>query len=43
MSAEVGAVVKNPGGKLNIALVYPNTYFVGMLKRRAITQRPKLR
>lgn len=30
MSAEVGAVVKNPGGKLNIALVYPNSYFVGM-------------
>lgn len=30
MSAEVGAVVKNPGGKLNIALIYPNTYFVGM-------------
>lgn len=30
MSDEKGAVRKDPGGKLNIALVYPNTYFVGM-------------
>lgn len=30
MSAEIGAVVKKPGGKFSIALVYPNTYFVGM-------------
>lgn len=30
MSAETGAVRKNPGGKLGIALVYPNTYYVGM-------------
>lgn len=29
-SSEHGAVRKDPGGKLNIALVYPNTYFVGM-------------
>ena len=27
---EKGAVSKDPGGRLNIALVYPNTYFVGM-------------
>jgi radical SAM superfamily enzyme YgiQ (UPF0313 family) len=27
---EKGAVRKEPGGRLNIALVYPNTYFVGM-------------
>jgi radical SAM superfamily enzyme YgiQ (UPF0313 family) len=27
---EAGAVRKDPGGRLNIALVYPNTYFVGM-------------
>jgi radical SAM superfamily enzyme YgiQ (UPF0313 family) len=27
---EKGAVRKDPGGRLNIALVYPNTYFVGM-------------
>lgn len=30
MSDEKGAVRKDPGGKLNVALVYPNTYFVGM-------------
>ncbi len=30
MSDEKGPVVKDPGGKLNIALVYPNTYWVGM-------------
>jgi radical SAM superfamily enzyme YgiQ (UPF0313 family) len=27
---EEGAVRKDPGGRLNIALIYPNTYFVGM-------------
>jgi radical SAM superfamily enzyme YgiQ (UPF0313 family) len=27
---ETGAVRKEPGGRLNIALVYPNTYWVGM-------------
>ncbi|MFY9399028.1 MAG: radical SAM protein [Desulfomonilia bacterium] len=27
---ETGAVRKDPGGRLNVALVYPNTYFVGM-------------
>ena len=27
---ETGAVRKDPGGRLNIALVYPNTYWVGM-------------
>ncbi len=30
MSDEKGVIRKDPGGKLNIALVYPNTYFVGM-------------
>jgi radical SAM superfamily enzyme YgiQ (UPF0313 family) len=27
---ETGAIRKDPGGKLNIGLVYPNTYWVGM-------------
>ncbi len=27
---ETGAVRKDPGGRLNVALVYPNTYWVGM-------------
>jgi radical SAM superfamily enzyme YgiQ (UPF0313 family) len=27
---EIGTVVKDPGGKTSIALVYPNTYHVGM-------------
>lgn len=30
MLDETGSVRKDPGGKLNIALVYPNTYWVGM-------------
>jgi len=30
LSKERGTVYKNPGGKINIALVYPNTYHVGM-------------
>ncbi len=30
LSKEQGTVYKNPGGKINIALVYPNTYHVGM-------------
>ena len=27
---EIGAIRKDPGGKLNILLVFPNSYFVGM-------------
>ncbi|MBN2209365.1 MAG: radical SAM protein [Candidatus Coatesbacteria bacterium] len=27
---EIGAIHKDPGGKLNVLLVFPNTYFVGM-------------
>lgn len=30
LKKEKGTVFKDPGGKLNICLVYPNTYFVGM-------------
>ncbi|MGE5893744.1 MAG: radical SAM protein [bacterium] len=30
LSAETGTVFKDPGGKINICLVYPNTYSVGM-------------
>lgn len=30
LSKERGTVYKDPGGKINIALVYPNTYHVGM-------------
>ena len=30
LSKEKGTVFKDPGGKINIALVYPNTYAVGM-------------
>lgn len=30
LSKEKGTVYKDPGGKINIALVYPNTYHVGM-------------
>lgn len=30
LSKEEGTVYKDPGGKTNIALVYPNTYYVGM-------------
>ncbi len=30
LSKEKGTVYKDPGGKINIALVYPNTYRVGM-------------
>ncbi len=30
LSRENGAVFKTPGGRLNICLVYPNTYHVGM-------------
>lgn len=30
LSKEKGTVFKDPGGKINIALVYPNTYHVGM-------------
>ena len=30
LSREHGAVIKNWGGKLPIALVYPNSYFIGM-------------
>lgn len=27
---EIGAIRKDPGGKLNVLLVFPNSYFVGM-------------
>ena len=30
LSREIGTVYKDPGDKINIALVYPNTYSVGM-------------
>ena len=30
LSKEKGTVYKDPGGKINVALVYPNTYHVGM-------------
>ncbi|MFA4918398.1 MAG: hypothetical protein WC581_03995, partial [Thermodesulfovibrionales bacterium] len=30
LSKEKGTVYKDPGGKIAIALVYPNTYHVGM-------------
>ncbi|BEQ16322.1 radical SAM protein [Desulfoferula mesophila] len=30
LDAETGAVVKDPGGRLNVALIFPNTYQVGM-------------
>jgi radical SAM superfamily enzyme YgiQ (UPF0313 family) len=30
LSKEKGAIFKDPGGKINICLVYPNTYHVGM-------------
>ncbi len=30
LSKEKGTVFKDPGGRINIALVYPNTYAVGM-------------
>jgi radical SAM superfamily enzyme YgiQ (UPF0313 family) len=30
VSREKGTIFKNPGGKINIALVYPNRYSVGM-------------
>ncbi|MEW6215463.1 MAG: radical SAM protein, partial [Nitrospirota bacterium] len=30
LSNEKGTILKDPGGKINIALVYPNTYHVGM-------------
>ena len=30
ISKEKGTVFKDPGGKINIALVYPNKYSVGM-------------
>lgn len=30
LSKEKGAVFKDPGGKINICLVYPNTYHIGM-------------
>lgn len=30
LKKEKGTVYKDPGGKINIALVYPNTYHVGM-------------
>jgi len=30
LSKEKGTVYKDPGGRINVALVYPNTYHVGM-------------
>ena len=30
LSKEKGTVYKDPGGRVSIALVYPNTYHVGM-------------
>ncbi|MDH4100837.1 MAG: TIGR03960 family B12-binding radical SAM protein [Nitrospirota bacterium] len=30
LDAETGTITKSPGGKLRVALVYPNTYYVGM-------------
>ncbi|MBI4689763.1 MAG: radical SAM protein [Nitrospirae bacterium] len=30
LSKEKGTVFKDPGGKINICLIYPNTYYVGM-------------
>ncbi len=30
ISKEKGTIFKDPGGRINIALVYPNRYFVGM-------------
>jgi len=30
LSREKGTVYKDPGGRINVALVYPNTYHVGM-------------
>ncbi len=30
LSKEQGTILKDPGGKINIALVYPNTYNLGM-------------
>src|SRR4030043_1243164 len=30
LSKEKGTVYKDPGGKISIALVFPNTYHVGM-------------
>lgn len=30
MTSEKGTVRKDPGGKLSIALIYPNTYWIGM-------------
>jgi radical SAM superfamily enzyme YgiQ (UPF0313 family) len=30
LSKEKGTILKDPGGKINICLIYPNTYHVGM-------------
>lgn len=30
LSKEKGTIFKDPGGKINICLIYPNTYYVGM-------------
>jgi radical SAM superfamily enzyme YgiQ (UPF0313 family) len=30
LSKEKGTVFKDPGGRINICLIYPNTYYVGM-------------
>ncbi|PJA83243.1 MAG: radical SAM protein, partial [Nitrospirae bacterium CG_4_9_14_3_um_filter_44_28] len=30
LSKEKGSVFKEPGGRINVCLIYPNTYHVGM-------------
>ena len=48
LDAERGAVVKDPGGRLKVALIYPNTYQVGMANLglavvyRLLNQRPEM-
>ncbi|MGD8563725.1 MAG: radical SAM protein [Desulfarculaceae bacterium] len=46
LAKETGAVVKEPGGRLSVAMIYPNTYVVGLANLglaviyRLINQRP---
>ena len=46
LSRETGAIYKDPGGKLTVALAYPNSYYVGMsslalqILYRAFNDRP---
>jgi hypothetical protein len=30
LSKEKGAIYKDPGGKISVCIVYPNTYHIGM-------------